>query len=164
MHMFQPPECGSPCSVSLRVGFPEAPHRLQPWPGCVGGCSESPSAPEVAGVMRMGGLSRLSHPSHPHWACPGEKPSSDTAEGAAIAPPTSRGLSDPSHPEPGPGRSSAPGPQHCWRYLRRSSGKADGSCSHGWCAESRDPGTFLPFTLRQVQVVLRGAECMSAGV
>ena len=112
--------------------------------------------------MGMGGLCRLRVPSHPHWACPGEKPSSDTAGGQPLpppTPPTGRGSA-------GPGTQnrarplSAPGPQHCWRYLRRLSGGkqmaaavADGVLSQGTQARC------FPFTLRWSGDAARQSEC-----
>ena len=90
-------------------------------PGHVGGCSGSPSASEVAGRVGMGDLSKLRVPSHPHWACPGEKPSSDTAGGQPLSLTTGRGSAGPATKN-WARLLSVPGPQHCWCYLRRSSG------------------------------------------
>ena len=129
-------ECGSPCGVSLRVDSQGTSCRLL--------CSLAMWEAAVDLPVHLRWRGGWGWGSCPGFECPPIHTGHIQGRNQALTlqggshcppPPTGRGSAGPATQNPAR-LLSVPGPQRRWHYLRRSSGgKANGSGSHGRCAE-----------------------------
>lgn len=130
-------ECGSPCGVSLRVDSQGTSCRLL--------CSLAMLEAAVDLPVHLRWRGGWGWGSCPGFECPPVhtghiqgRNHALTPQGGSHCPPplhNRQGLSRPGHPEPGQAAQRSRPPASLALSPQVVEGEADGSCSHGWCAE-----------------------------